>query len=838
MSHSSHTEYGRETVTFLEIDQPLCSRIWGDGLGSPNVAGGCQATLTSIAVRKCFNTRYTCQDPERYDAGVLTLRFGRSQESLLQYGYVLPAILSISTSPAKINLAGLDRNTAALGEREVVNITLQDFLHSGLKVDKYRLERKTGDAQFSGIGYDPYERGTFWGKWLASNPYHANYACRIREGFVGQALDEMRVRHYIIDRIEGPSDGQVKIVIKDKFSKIEARKAVAPRPSTGILTASLSAGAGSFSVEPAGIGNAEYLAAGYVVINDEVIQFTRSGDSFTVVDRGALGTADVQHDDESTVQQVLEYSSESPQDIIYDLLTEYAGISASDIPTAQWAERSSSISTLYSARIAKPTPVADLVGELCEQVGLSVYPEVSSGEIKLATLRPTGQSLEVDDNTTIVEGTLSVKRQDTKRVSQVWVYYGQINPTKDLTDEQNYRSRYVDVDLSAESEELYGAPAIKKIFSRWIPATGRSVAEALAERVLTLFLNPPIELTFRLDNSQAESIDLAYFLVAETADVQEVDGSALPTTAAVVSIEYGENEMEIVAQQISYSEDQGNDRTIYIDNDLFDVNLRALHDALYAAPTAGSPGINVTFVLASDAKIFGTSLTTAACVLGSWPAGVDVNFQIDGQIIGRGGTPGNGGNAGIDGYDIDGFPIYSATNGTNGTQGGPAFDASGHTVNVTNNGSILGGGGGGAGGGAYVGGGGGGGAAGGSGGGAGANSPVSGGSPGVGYGVPGVDGGVPRSGPGLAGSASGLGSTSGAAAGGSVGYPNPPRAVSGAGGAGGNPGFNGANGSAGGGDAPAGAVSSGGVGGSVGVAVIGNANINWLVLGTRLGAIT
>lgn len=546
--------------------------------------------------------------------------------------------------------------------------------------------------------YDPYTRGTFWGKWLAANPYYQSYDCRVREGFLGQDLDEMRVRHYVIDKVEGPSGGTVKITAKDAFAIVDARKSVAPFPSNGILSGALSSGATSFDVTPAGIGGSEYPDSGYVCINDEIMSFTRVYDTFTVT-RGQLNTVAAAHDDESTVQLVLTYSSESAHDIVYDLLTTYAGVDAADIPLTEWDERTAALSVLYSANIPNPTSVSDLIGELCKQAGFTVYPEVTSGTIKLATLRATGQSLAIDDDTKALDGTISVKRQDTKRVSEVWVYYGQIDPTKAIDEETNYLGRVVIADLEAEGSTKYGSPAIDKVFSRWISSTGRAQATTVGERILTVFTNPPIELSFGLDIGQEDLIDLAYFLTVNTADVQDDDGSTLEFTAAVTEIEFGESRIGAKAQQISFSEDDGLTRNIFIDQDAVDLNLRTLHDSQYATPLGGSPGEVINFTIASGATVWSTSTLSAALTVGTWPAGVTVTLTIEGEVKGQGGSPGVGGTA-VAITDGSGNPVtFYANAGGDGTDGGPAIDARDYPISITNNGAVRGGAGGSSGGG-------------------------------------------------------------------------------------------------------------------------------------------
>lgn len=144
------SNYGRETIQIVEIDVPFCSREYGDAAFSP--PGSCTAVLGVTGDRKCYNTRATCQDAANYSPATVTLRFARPQLDILQYGPIIPSLLSVSTTPGAINLAAMDRSASALGQREVVTAMLQDSLHSDHQVDKYRLERANGAASFEASG--------------------------------------------------------------------------------------------------------------------------------------------------------------------------------------------------------------------------------------------------------------------------------------------------------------------------------------------------------------------------------------------------------------------------------------------------------------------------------------------------------------------------------------------------------------------------------------------------------------------------------------------------------------------------------------------------------------
>jgi hypothetical protein len=537
--------------------------------------------------------------------------------------------------------------------------------------------------------------------------------------------------------------------------------------------------------------------------------FTRSGDVLTLT-RAQFNTTAADHKAEDLVQLVLSYVTQKPHDIAYDLLVNYSEIPASDIPKAEWDSLASSITELFTARITEPTPVNDLLGELSEQAGFTLWPEVTTGQIKFAALRASSAVATISDDAYIVDGSLTLKREDAKRVSQVWVYYGQRRPNEDIEERRNYASRLVVVDTDAEGEQQYGVPAIREVFSRWIPTGGRSVAEKVGSRIVAMFRDAPLEARFSVDEGRAAELGLANYVGLDVAEVQDDTGAKESRTLALVELEHGENVIAVRAQEVTFAADSDDGvRRIFIENDSQNLNLRTVHDSLFAAPT----GSEVVLVII-DNGVAVTSASTAQHALrtGSWPAGVDLTIENSGVIAGKGGQGGKGGDYSNLGH---GSP-------TSGSAGGPALLAE-HAVSIDNaNGKIYGGGGGGGGGGA-----------GGSNNSSGDNAGGSGGGGGSGLG-PGGAGGIIAVGPG--GPAGNPGATGGVETAGAGGARNNvPGGYGGAGGSGGGPGLSGSSGESGSSDGspPAG---SGAGGGAAGKSIEGISLVTWVAMGDVRGA--
>jgi len=678
-------DYGDEILTLVEIDQPFCTLDYGN---SP-----CQAQLGVTDTKKCYNSRFTCQDPANYDPQPLTLKFSYSQEGINQYGFIIPSLQSISTSPLRVNIGAMDTNMGPFGERETVALTFIDHKDSDQVVDKYRTERNDAHGQSGIEGFDPSENGSFWGKWLTRNPYHEKYAVRIKEGVMGDSESSLRVRNYLIDSIEGPTNGKIIIRCKDIFSLIEKRKAEAPVLNTGELFADITSGAGSLVLTPTGIGDEEYGNSGHVAISSEIMAYTRAtgSDTLTLTERGAFNTPADAHEEEDKVQEVLSYSAQRVDEIIIDLLTTYTEIGAENIDASVWGvEAGNNLPTLYTAHIAKPTSVFDLIAELAEQVGFTMWPDIETGLIQLKAIGINIVPNEtVDDFEWIISDSVRIKRDPDRRVTRVQVYYGLINPLEGLEEEKNYRSVVEIIDTDAEHETQYGSKSIRKVFSRWITQFGRAPATTLTELILKLFRDPPYRAEFKIDIQKAGRLDIASPMALQTRGVVNDLGMLTLETLLPMALNRGETFIEVEAQKLNLVLPVAQERIINIDDDVNHVDMRALHDSIYSQARSGD---TVTFIIASGIIVGSDNLSEPSMDTGSWPAGVSLNLQIEagGFLVGAGGNGGRG-----TGYGS-----------MDGTPGGLALLVQSLLI-IENNGTIGGGGGGGGGASGFQGGGGG-----------------------------------------------------------------------------------------------------------------------------------
>src|SRR5690606_18894369 len=117
----------------------------------------------------------------------------------------------------------------------------------------------------------------------------------------GGGLTTAFTRHFIITDM-AMEDGTVTIEGKDVLDLADDKRVQAPKAVNGSLAADIDTVAMAFTLSPAGIGDLEYPASGFACIGSELVQFTRSGDAVTIVQRGVSGTTIASHSAGDSVQ--------------------------------------------------------------------------------------------------------------------------------------------------------------------------------------------------------------------------------------------------------------------------------------------------------------------------------------------------------------------------------------------------------------------------------------------------------------------------------------------------------------------------------------------------------
>lgn len=672
------SSFGRQPFNYVELDLDFCANTFG--------VAPCTATGSGDA--KCYNTIATCKDTFNFTNNTTrTYRFCSPNGARVPYGLdAIPCLKSISLSPAQIDAKN------GMGLRASCDIRLQDFPHDDIRIDPY----------VNGRTYIPINQGTYFGKLKARNPFYNARIMRVYTGFLNTdgsfSANKFERRTFVIEAWDGlDALGVTRIMGKDVLKLASDERAVCPIPSQGRLNLDMTAIATSFTVTPSGVG-ADYDASGYVRVGSEVMSYTRSGDVFTVV-RGQRNTLAATHKQLDTVQLCKEFLGQTSQNIVYDLLTNFANVSTSYIDKSAWdAEQVGYLPRLYNALITTPTGVSKLITELSEQVGFFLYWDEVLEKIVFRAIRPNSGSEQITALTSeynLLADSLKLKDIVDDRVNEVWVYYGVLDPSKNLSDDANYSNLYVASNVADQSDVQNRDIRIKKILSRWI--TGKTAAIELAKRYLERFALAPVEADFMLD-AKDSNLKLCDFVTIESKQKQDFTGSPLELLLQItkrVEKQTGTT-WAFVARQFAFSTQTFSNRTVDIDGSdtslLFDLNLKAAHDKIYD-PASLVSGSIVEIIIRSGMLISASNTSNYALTNpNTWPSGVFVNLIIEsGAIVaGRGGNGGNGAYRLASGGIVD----YAATNGENGGNGLIVQ----YPLTIENNGIIGGGGGGGGGG--------------------------------------------------------------------------------------------------------------------------------------------
>jgi hypothetical protein len=422
-----------------------------------------------------------------------TYRFALPSDYLPADVDAIPSIDAVSFSPATISL-GED-----LGQRASLQVTFRDHRHV-----------------FNGESFD---QGSFWGKW------RGRYGTKLRGcplrliyGVVGQTLAEMTTRHYIIETTSGPTPGAVyTIEAKDVLKFADDDRAQVPKLSNGTLVGVIAVDATipdtpayTRTLSPTGIGDYEYPASGYVCIGGkEIFSFTRVSDTLTLTGRAQLGSQAVAHDNNERVQIVKRYAGDDAADILYDLFVNYAGVPADYISLTEWqAETSEHLNVIYTRTITEPSSVKTLASELVEQAALAVWWDDQARRLRLQVLREISTDADTFDEDRIISGSLSVGEQPTKRISQIWTYYGKRDPTDSGANEDNFRAALATVDLAREY--AYGSAAVRKVQAGWIETL--SAAERINQIQISRFRDPPRSFSFDVFVNEVVTLATGYGL--------------------------------------------------------------------------------------------------------------------------------------------------------------------------------------------------------------------------------------------------------------------------------------------------------------------------------------
>lgn len=504
MSYDSEKiKIGREPITIVGLVMDYCSLTAGIGL----------CTATENGDNKCYNTRTTCNDPTNYTKTTKEYKFCQPRSSLPRGENMFPVIEGDVKKSATSTTAG-----AGLGKRAVVKVKLKDFPHHDRGVDPYVSERS----------YNPLERGTFAGKFLKRNPYYEGRTFKIYHGYIADTFSwsDFVIEEYDIIDITGPDNGSFEITGKDILVRTYERKSQYPAVSNGSLLSDITDVATSATLSPAGIGDSEYPASGYVAIGKEVMAFARTADALTLT-RAQWGTEAKDHKSDDLVQVCASWDSVNIIDVLEELLVSGAGLPASYIPTADWETERDLWMTAASVKgiLMKPESIEKVLAELSESFMFDIWWDATAQEVRIKSLspEPSGATINmITEVSNIKKGSLKIERKSKDRYTEIRVFYNKIDYSESDSIE-NFASVRISSDVSRSGSDRYNGNSIKTIKSRWFDASAN--AAQLAGRLLARFADTPETITFMLDNKDHDKIEMAGRVELNSWQFQDFSGA-------------------------------------------------------------------------------------------------------------------------------------------------------------------------------------------------------------------------------------------------------------------------------------------------------------------------
>ena len=510
---------GRESLTIIEVDSGACSLTYSN---SP-----CTASIPATGDQECFNRRATCQDPDNYTATTHTDRFCQPRTNLPKTINMIPSVEGKVARAPTSTTAG-----KGLGNRAVVKITLNDHAWPDRDVDPYVDNRS----------YNPDETGTYWGKWLARNPYFEGRELRVLTGYITTpfSLTNFETEYYDITNITGPTKGKVTITAKDVLTRTYEGKVKYPSQSTGELLTGIAIGATSATLTPTGIGNSEYPASGYVSFGKEACGFTRVNDALTLV-RAQFGTTAEAYNAGDTVQLCATWTNENVQDVLEELLVTGAGIPSGYIPNGvgeSWTiERETWMTDAeVTGILMQPESINKLIAELSECFMFDIWWDAPSQEIMIKALSPEPPGVTVNtlsDDYNLIADSVSTKKDSKQRTSEVRVHYNKTD-FSEKNEVDQFASHYISTDPSSSGSTKYDSESIREIFCRWFADKGQ--AAKLAGRTIARFVDTPSIVSFIIDAKDDAKFSMAQRVELDTAHIQDFSGENLPSKFQITEI--------------------------------------------------------------------------------------------------------------------------------------------------------------------------------------------------------------------------------------------------------------------------------------------------------------
>lgn len=528
--------------------------IWGVqvevGAGASTykpTTGAAVSALWGTADRYCHNTWSTCPssatrlklDPSgrirwRFMPPIGGVRFDGDFADMDDIA--TPAIpvpkLAVRTSPASMNIAALLEGKSPFGVTGTVTVTMADFVWDDTWGDYYKALRGALPTR------------TFWTTWAARNRLPPQMELVIHDGYVGEALAAMRQRVYLVDGVDGPSNGMVTIKGSDPLRKARGKTAMFPPADAATLYTEITAGSASVIVSASAetfVSAVHGLTSRFGIrIGNEIIGYTGYTDlgaglyQLIGVSRAVGGTVAAAAREGAKVTRCGHFEGIVLATVAKYLLTDYTPIPDDYIDAAGWASETEtwlSIGAVSDVWIPEATAVETLLGELCQQGQFMIFWDEWASLVRMqAVAPPTDTVLLLTDANAILADSAQLSVEPDARLTRVTVYY---NPSSwiDVT-KAGCLNFSMEVHGDEEQEKAGGEARQREIIARWVASEAQ--AGKIIGRTFMRALTAPRHLSLSLDSKDRDIVTGEIVDVTSRA-VVDVDGTPVQARWQVIS---------------------------------------------------------------------------------------------------------------------------------------------------------------------------------------------------------------------------------------------------------------------------------------------------------------
>ena len=319
------------------------------------------------------------------------------------------------------------------------------------------------------------------------------------------------------------------------------------------LSITFAAGKGAQYADPATSGKAEYIR-----INSEIIRYTaKSTDTLSWTDssyRAQFYTNRADHANGDTAQLCRAFVNQTMSYTITALLIEggiTAGYISPDIVNESTIWYGSTFNT--TACISAPEKASDLLAELMKQIGAVMWWSPQVQKVEMKAIMPSAETYPTwNDESTIMQGSMSVKNLETLRITEYAVRYAQKDATSNLTEPRNFQRTEVVVEANAESANEYGDVRPKVVTSRWFSTANQSAMLAVANRQVNRLHDAPKLLTFKIDPKDY-TLPIGSLVVVETHKNVDFTGAAKSEVCMLTQSNDASTHVEVQARTLNFA---------------------------------------------------------------------------------------------------------------------------------------------------------------------------------------------------------------------------------------------------------------------------------------------